>query len=285
MPLSQEAPAKAQEHETRAHRLDVPRAALQMSRFPFAFQNENALFGNASGTELSDPMHADVFLGMIDQPPPPLPRSAPGGAVMKKRKKKLGVSNMPYDGGRWVTDGGWCVTDGGWWVTNGGWCVTDGGWWVATKHQRVDAIEKKKKKRVSVLMAPPVLPPPHPRIVLERQPDHTSSAWMLQPNHKMALQRIMGSKRPPSAQSFRGMLSCRLLSLQRSNLAPRFGGQSPMGLHVAPVMGLQWVSFSTPPHCRGQWAVGILPYTAALQGAAGSWSPAVHRRTAAGSGQ
>ena len=55
------------------------------------------------------------------------------------KKKKLGVFNTPYDGGRWVTDGGWWVTDGG--------------WWVATKHQRVDAIVK--KKRVSVLMAPP----------------------------------------------------------------------------------------------------------------------------------
>ena len=59
---------------------------------------------------------------------------------------------MPYDGGWWVTDGGrcvtdggWCVTDGGWCVTDGGWCVTDGGWWVATKHQRVDAIVKKKR--------------------------------------------------------------------------------------------------------------------------------------------
>ena len=60
------------------------------------------------------------------------------------------------DGGWWVTDGGWWVTDGGWWVTDGGWWVTDGGWWVAAKHQRVDAIVKKKKeKRVSVLMAPP----------------------------------------------------------------------------------------------------------------------------------
>ena len=48
------------------------------------------------------------------------------------------------DGGWWVTDGGWWVTDGGWWVTDGGWWVTDGGWWVATKHQRVDAIVKKK---------------------------------------------------------------------------------------------------------------------------------------------
>ena len=45
-------------------------------------------------------------------------------------KKKLGVSNTPYDGGRWVTDGSWWVTDGG--------------WWVATKHQRVDAIVKKR---------------------------------------------------------------------------------------------------------------------------------------------
>ena len=75
-----------------------------------------------------------------------------GGAVMKK--KKLGVSNTPYGGGRWATDGGWWVTDGGLWVTDGGWWVTDGGlWvtdgglWVATirdKHQRVDAIVKKK---------------------------------------------------------------------------------------------------------------------------------------------
>ena len=64
-----------------------------------------------------------------------------------QKKTKLGVSNTPYDGGWWVTGGGW-------WVTDGGWCVTDGGWWVATKHQRVDAIVK-KKKGVSVLMAPP----------------------------------------------------------------------------------------------------------------------------------
>ena len=77
----------------------------------------------------------------------------------RNEKKKLGVSNTPYDGGRWITDGGWwitdggwCVTDGGWCVTDGGWCVTDGswwvtdgGWWVATKHQRVDAIVKKKR--------------------------------------------------------------------------------------------------------------------------------------------
>ena len=89
------------------------------------------------------------------------------------KKKKLGVSNTPYDGGRWVTDGGWWVTDGGWWVTDGGWWVTNGGWWVtngswwvtdggwwvtdggwwvrdgswwvATKHQRVDAIAGKKR--------------------------------------------------------------------------------------------------------------------------------------------
>ena len=58
------------------------------------------------------------------------------------------------DGGWRVTDGGWWVTDGGWWVTDGGWWVTDGGWWVATKHQKVDAIVK-QKKRVSILMAPP----------------------------------------------------------------------------------------------------------------------------------
>ena len=61
-----------------------------------------------------------------------------GRGCRNERKKKLGVSNTPYDGGRWVTDGGW-------WVTDGGWCVTDGGWWVATKHQRVDAIVIKKK--------------------------------------------------------------------------------------------------------------------------------------------
>ena len=42
------------------------------------------------------------------------------------KEKKLGVSNTPYDGGWWVTDGGR---------------------WVATKHQRVDAIVKKKKKK------------------------------------------------------------------------------------------------------------------------------------------
>ena len=65
----------------------------------------------------------------------------------RNEKKKLGVSNTPYDGGWWVTDGGWCVTDGGWWVT-------DGGWWVATRHQRVDAIVKKRGGG-GVLMAPP----------------------------------------------------------------------------------------------------------------------------------
>ena len=90
------------------------------------------------------------------------------------KKKKLGASNKPYDGGWCVTDGGWCVTDGGWCVTDGGWCVTDGGWcvtdggwcvtdgdwwvtdggwWVATKHQTVDAIVKQKGG--GVLMAPP----------------------------------------------------------------------------------------------------------------------------------
>ena len=60
-----------------------------------------------------------------------------GRGCHNNKKKKLGVSNTPYDGGRWVTDGGWWVTDGGWWVTDGGWwvtdggwCVTDGGWWV-----------------------------------------------------------------------------------------------------------------------------------------------------------
>ena len=46
----------------------------------------------------------------------------------RNEKKKLGVSNTPYDGGRWITDGGWWVTDGGWWVTDGGWWITDGGW-------------------------------------------------------------------------------------------------------------------------------------------------------------
>ena len=38
----------------------------------------------------------------------------------RNENKQLGVSNTPYNGGRWVTDGGW-------WVTDGGWCVTDGG--------------------------------------------------------------------------------------------------------------------------------------------------------------
>ena len=62
---------------------------------------------------------------------------------MKKEKKTRSVQYALRC--RWVTDGGWWVTDGGWWVTDGGWWVTDGGWWVATKHQRVDAIVKKKK--------------------------------------------------------------------------------------------------------------------------------------------
>ena len=44
-----------------------------------------------------------------------------------KGKKKLGVSNTPYDGGCWVTDGVWWVTDGVWWVTDGVWWVTAGG--------------------------------------------------------------------------------------------------------------------------------------------------------------
>ena len=129
-------------------------------------------------------------------------RPAARGCRKRNKKKKLGVSNTPYDGGRWVTDGGrwvtdggwwatdggwwvtdggwwatdggwwatdggwwatdggwwvtdggWWATDGGWWATDGGWCVTDGGWWVtdggwwvATKHQRVVALVKNKKK-------------------------------------------------------------------------------------------------------------------------------------------
>ena len=115
--------------------------------------------------------------GVYVGPPVVLVRDIRG---CRNEKKKLGVSNTPYDGGRWVTDGGWWVTDGGWWVTDGGWWVTDGGWWVtdggwwvtdggwwvtdggwwvtdggwwvtdggwwvATKHQRVDAIVGKKK--------------------------------------------------------------------------------------------------------------------------------------------
>ena len=71
-------------------------------------------------------------------------RAVDARGCRNREKKKLGVSNTPYDGGQWVTDGGWWVTDGGWWVTDGGWWVTDGGWWVATKHQRVDAIVKKR---------------------------------------------------------------------------------------------------------------------------------------------
>ena len=70
-------------------------------------------------------------------PGPHLPLPPPPRGCHNNKKKKLGVSNTPYDGGRWVTDGGWwvtdgvwCVTDGGWWVTDGGWWVTDGGWWV-----------------------------------------------------------------------------------------------------------------------------------------------------------
>ena len=85
----------------------------------------------AAGTERSKMVHTKT-------PPRDVPKKSQAlykkkpfvswGAV--KKRKKLGVSNTPYDGGRWVTDGGWWVTDGGWWVTDGGWWVTDGGWWV-----------------------------------------------------------------------------------------------------------------------------------------------------------
>ena len=46
----------------------------------------------------------------------------------------------------------------------------------------------------------------------------------------------------------------------------------------------QWVSYTTL-HCREQWAVGLLQYTAALQRVVGSGYPSVHCRTARGSGQ
>ena len=49
--------------------------------------------------------------------------------------------------------------------------------------------------------------------------------------------------------------------------------------------GVQWVPFSTLPHCREQWAVGLLQYTAVLQGAVGTVPLSVHRHTEGGSGQ
>ena len=166
----------------------------QRTRWPFTRPVFNAM---SSVTFLWEVNQGDT----MDLMPPPPPSFSTGLNTHTQQtaqpllfrgcrngKKNLGVSNTPYDGGRWVTDGGWCVTDGGWWVTDGGWwvtdggwCVTDGGWWVtdggwwvtdggwwvtdggwwvtdggwwvATKHQRVDAIVK--KKRASVLMAPP----------------------------------------------------------------------------------------------------------------------------------
>ena len=68
--------------------------------------------------------------------------ASPGGAVMKK--KKLGVSNTPYNGGWCVTDGGWWVTDGGWWVTNGSWWVADGSWRI-TAGGNMQTLKKTKK--------------------------------------------------------------------------------------------------------------------------------------------
>ena len=50
-------------------------------------------------------------LGVPLRPPVAVPCGPCAGVAIIK--KKLGVSNTPYDGGRWVTDGGWWVTDGG----------------------------------------------------------------------------------------------------------------------------------------------------------------------------
>ena len=54
-----------------------------------------------------------------DRKPKRTVRAAPRGCC-NEEKKKLGVSNTPYDGSWWVTDGGWWVTDGSWRVTAGG---------------------------------------------------------------------------------------------------------------------------------------------------------------------
>ena len=40
----------------------------------------------------------------------------------------------------------------------------------------------------------------------------------------------------------------------------------------------RWVSYNPPPHCRAQWAVGLLT----LQRAVGSGTPSVHCRTGSG---
>ena len=45
------------------------------------------------------------------------------------------------------------------------------------------------------------------------------------------------------------------------------------------------VDLSTPPHCRGYWAVVLLQYPDTLQGAVGSGYPAVDFHTAGGRGQ
>ena len=56
-------------------------------------------------------------------------------------------------------------------------------------------------------------------------------------------------------------------------------------MYTTTIQGLkgtgQQVSFSTPPHCKGQWAVGIPLHIAALQVATGKWAVGILECTTA----
>ena len=57
---------------------------------------------------------------------------------------------------------------------------------------------------------------------------------------------------------------------------PRAAGSGTPSVHCGTA---GWDPFSTLPHCRGQWVVKILHFTATLQGSLDSGTPSVHHRT------
>ena len=81
-----------------------------------------------------------------------------------------------------------------------------------------------------------------------------------------------------------GALPLCLMVLPKFSLAQAFVPPGPRRALMRPALG-QLRSFNSLPHCMGQWAVGILQYTATLQRAMSSGDPSIHCRTRVGSWQ
>ena len=62
------------------------------------------------------------------------------------------------------------------------------------------------------------------------------------------------------------------------------GSDNPLVHTLTSVGRGQWGSFSTMPHCNGQWAVALLLYSAALHGVVGSGDPSINCLTPWSSG-